>query len=214
MDEPKNTDLPFSIQHFTNQEEPMNKTWTARIALLLIPLLVGVFALGPALAAQPAAGADKSPLQDIPLQGTILSGGTFTGSLDIVSFEPNATNDGIVANGLVTGVLRTPTGNVPVNNELVRGLPITLAGAGNAPSAPNAVCEILDLSIGPIDLDLLGLVVHVDEINITIHPESGPGNLLGNLLCAIVNLLNGPGPLAAIISLLNQLLEILGGLGV
>jgi hypothetical protein len=191
----------------------MNKTWTARIALLLIPLLVGVFALGPALAAQPAAGADKSPLQDIPLQGTILSGGTFTGSLDIVSFEPNATNDGIVANGLVTGVLRTPTGNVPVNNELVRGLPITLAGAGNAPSAPNAVCEILDLSIGPIDLDLLGLVVHVDEINITIDAESGPGNLLGNLLCAIVGLLDG-NPLTdvlnQIVGLLNRIIDLLG----
>jgi hypothetical protein len=191
----------------------MKKTWTTRIALLLIPVVVGVVALAPALAAQPAASAAKSPLQDIPIQGTILTGGTFAGSLDIVSFEPNATNTGIVANGLVTGVLRTPTGNVPVNNELVRNLPVTLAGAGNAPSAPNAVCEILDLSIGPIDLDLLGLVVHVDEINITIDAESGPGNLLGNLLCAIVGLLDGNplgDVLGQIVDLLNRIIDLLG----
>jgi hypothetical protein len=191
----------------------MKKTWTTRIALLLIPLVLGVFALGPALAAQPAASAAKSPLQDIPIQGTILTGGTFSGSLDIVSFEPNATNTGIVANGLVTGVLHTPGGNQQVNNVLVRNIPVSLEGAGNAPAAPNAVCEILDLSIGPIDLDLLGLVVHVDEINITIDAESGPGNLLGNLLCAIVGLLDGNplgDVLGQIVDLLNRIIDLLG----
>ena len=191
----------------------MKKTWTTRIALLLIPILVGVFALGPVLGAQPAASANKSPLQDIPIQGTITGGGTFNGSLDIVSFEPNATNTGIVANGLVTGVLHTPGGNQQVNNVLVRNIPITLEGAGNAPAAPNAVCEILDLSIGPIDLDLLGLVVHVDEINITIDAESGPGNLLGNLLCAIAGLLDGNplgDVLGQIVDLLNRVIDLLG----
>lgn len=191
----------------------MKKTWTTRIALLLIPLLVGVFALGPALAAQPAASANKSPLQDIPIQGTILTGGTFTGSLDIVSFHANATNTGVVASGLVTGVLHTPGGNQQVNNVLVQDIPVTLEGAGNAPAAPNAVCEILDLSIGPIDLDLLGLVVHVDEINITIDAESGPGNLLGNLLCAIVGLLDGNplgDVLGQIVDLLNRIIDLLG----
>ncbi|HET9493250.1 MAG TPA: hypothetical protein VFR15_03390 [Chloroflexia bacterium] len=190
----------------------MNKTWTTRIALLLIPLVLGVFALAPALAAQPAAGANKSPLQDIPVQGTVVGGGgTFNGSLDIVSFEPNATNDGIVATGLLTGVLRTPGGNQPVENFLVTGIPVTLEGAGNAPTSH--VCDILDLSIGPIDLDLLGLVVHVDEINITIDAERGPGNLLGNLLCAIAGLLDG-NPLGdvlnQIVGLLNRIIDLLG----
>lgn len=38
----------------------------------------------------------------------------------------------------------------------------------------------------------------------------GAGNLLGNLLCAVVNLLNGAGALAQIANLLNQILALLG----
>jgi hypothetical protein len=61
--------------------------------------------------------------------------------------------------------------------------------------------------LGPIDLNLLGLVVHVDKIVIDIDAQAGPGNLLGNLLCAVANLLNGTGPLSAIANLLNQILS-------
>ena len=42
---------------------------------------------------------------------------------------------------------------------------------------------------------------------------SGAGNLLGNLLCAVAGLLDGPGPLGQISALLNQILGILNGLG-
>ena len=191
----------------------MNKLWKTRIALLLIPIVVGAFVLAPVLAARPAAGAPKSPLQNIPIAGTIVGGGTFNGTLDIVSFGPNATNDGLVATGLVSGVLHTPIGNQTVTKELVTDIPVTLGGAANGPAAPNATCSILDLSIGPIDLDLLGLVVHVDEINITIDAQSGPGNLLGNLLCAVAHLLDG-NPLAdvlnQIVGLLNRIIDLLG----
>jgi len=38
----------------------------------------------------------------------------------------------------------------------------------------------------------------------------GAGNLLGNLLCAITNLLNGGGLLTQITNLLNELLGLLG----
>lgn len=54
-------------------------------------------------------------------------------------------------------------------------------------------CEILHLELGPIDLNLLGLVVHVDQIVVDISAQPGPGNLLGNLLCAIAGLLDQPG---------------------
>ena len=42
-----------------------------------------------------------------------------------------------------------------------------------------------------------------------IQAEPGSGNLLGNLLCAIVNLLNQRGALNELTGLLNQLLGIL-----
>jgi hypothetical protein len=84
-----------------------------------------------------------------------------------------------------------------------------IAEARNAPAAQLS-CQILRLSIGTIDLNLLGLTVHLNPILLIINAVPGPGNLLGNLLCAIVNLLNGGGPLSQIVFLLNQLLALLG----
>jgi hypothetical protein len=57
------------------------------------------------------------------------------------------------------------------------------------PPIPGA-CQILNLRLGPINLNLLGLVVRTNRINVRIDAVPGAGNLLGNLLCAITNLLN------------------------
>jgi hypothetical protein len=77
-------------------------------------------------------------------------------------------------------------------------------------TAISGTCDILHLELGPLDLDLLGLQVHLDKIVLDIDAQAGAGNLLGNLLCAIANLLNPPGPLAQLVNLLNQLLSLLG----
>ena len=74
-----------------------------------------------------------------------------------------------------------------------------------------ATCDILNLVLGPIDLNLLGLRLQTNEIRIDLTAESG-GGLLGDLLCAIANLLNGGGALAQIVGLLNQILGVLQGL--
>jgi hypothetical protein len=52
------------------------------------------------------------------------------------------------------------------------------------PPVPNGICTVLDLPIGPLDLNLLGLMVHLDrtELRITADPNGG---LLGSLLCAL-----------------------------
>jgi hypothetical protein len=70
-------------------------------------------------------------------------------------------------------------------------------------------CQILHLELGPIDLDLLGLVVHVDKIVVDITAQSGPGNLLGNLLCGLANALNGGASAGTIANILNQILAVL-----
>ena len=87
---------------------------------------------------------------------------------------------------------------------------------------PPVTCQILNLTLGPLTLNLLGLVVVIPSpIVINIFAIPGAGNLLGNLLCAVVNLLNGNplasllGNLAALqqlVSLLNQIVAVLGGL--
>jgi hypothetical protein len=80
-------------------------------------------------------------------------------------------------------------------------------------------CPILNLTLGPIHLNLLGLVIDTNQITVNITAVSGPGNLLGNLLCGISNLLNQNGLLAQIendlsslTALLNQIGGILSGL--
>lgn len=84
----------------------------------------------------------------------------------------------------------------------------------NDPVADPASCPILNLTLGPLNLNLLGLVVSIPNpivVNVTAVP--GPGNLLGNLLCAVANLLNNNGGLAGLTNLLSQINAILTGLG-
>jgi hypothetical protein len=57
--------------------------------------------------------------------------------------------------------------------------------------------------------DLLGLQVHLDKVVLDITAQSGPGNLLGNLLCSIAHRLdsNTTGGLTQLVNQLNQLLR-------
>ena len=56
--------------------------------------------------------------------------------------------------------------------------------------------------------------MHLDQVHLNITAQSGPGNLLGNLPCAVAGLLDGPTGVKAILTpiaaLLNQILGILG----
>ncbi len=70
-------------------------------------------------------------------------------------------------------------------------------------------CEILNLVLGPLSLNLLGLQVNLNQVVLNITAQAGPGNLLGNLLCAVANLLNRGGPLTGLAGLLNNILRVL-----
>jgi hypothetical protein len=118
---------------------------------------------------------------------------------------------------LVDGALQaigTVTGQV---TTLVNGVPVTTT-VTNAPfTAPITIlqqagtCRILDLVLGPIHLDLLGLVVDLNQVHLDITAVSGPGNLLGNLLCAVAHLLD-QGNTTALQNLIDVLNQILGSL--
>jgi hypothetical protein len=161
--------------------------------LLMLPMTAGM-----AQAQQPAGGLT------IPITGTFtdaLGGvGNFAGTFDLQRFAVQ--NGQIVAVGTLTGTLTDSAGTAL--GSVVRTVRIALDSA-----ATQASCDILHLELGPLDLDLLGLVVHLDRIVLDIEAQPGPGNLLGNLLCAITNLLNGGGALSAIANLLNQILQAL-----
>jgi hypothetical protein len=85
-------------------------------------------------------------------------------------------------------------------------------GMSEEPPEEQTGCPILDLQLGPLDLDLLGLRVQLSQIDLNITAEPGPGNLLGNLLCAVVSLLDGVDLSGILGDLLQQLLDALTGL--
>ncbi len=146
----------------------------------------------PVAAATAAPTAPGSALT-IPLTGTG-TGGAFAGTFQLQKF---ATQDGqVVATGLLSGVLTTVAG---VSTSLVRTITLPVA-------VGNTSCEILHLDLGPLSIDLLGLQIDLSRIVLDITAQAGAGNLLGNLLCAVVNLLNDPTGLSR---LLNSILDLL-----
>ena len=168
------------------------------ISFGLVLALMSMVTLAPAFARATTPNnalptAPPSPVA-IPINFTN-AGGTFTGVFTLSRFVVR--NGQVAAVGTLTGTVTNAAG--ATIGAIVRTVTLSLITI-------SATCDILHLELGPIDLDLLGLVVHVDKIVIDIDAQSGPGNLLGNLLCAVANLLNGNGPLSALVNLLNQIL--------
>lgn len=167
--------------------------------MLLIALL-GVLTLAPltasrtATAAAAAAPARTAP-HAVPLTGTLPNGGHFVGTFNLQNFV--AEQGHLVAQGTLTGTLTDALGQVlgTVTNQPV-SLPVSASGS----------CVILHLTLGPLDLNLLGLIVHLNQVVLNIDAQSGSGQLLGNLLCAVAHLLDGGSPLVGLTNRLNHLL--------
>ena len=68
------------------------------------------------------------------------------------------------------------------------------------------MCTILQLHLGPLHLNLLGLHIDLSPVTLIITAVPGPGNLLGNLLCALAHLLDNGGSLTNAAKLLNAIL--------
>lgn len=167
------------------------------IRTLLVALL-GAILLAPVSV---SLAQSTNPFQDIPVDGTFtdaLGGaGTFEGTLDVQSFS--AKRGTLEATGRLTG---TATDSLGKTVGSVTNMVFTFVV-----NTQGTECPILHLDLGPIELDLLGLVVEISQIVIDITAEPGPGNLLGNLLCAIAGLLD-PNNLDLLADLLNLLIDV------
>jgi hypothetical protein len=111
------------------------------------------------------------------------------------------------ATGMLRGTLVRHNGTKLGTIHRMVTMPVRTPKAGMADVA--ARCSILNLHLGTLNLNLLGLVVHLNPVHLTITAVPGAGNLLGNLLCRITALLNGPGHLGRIATLLNKVLGLL-----
>jgi hypothetical protein len=108
----------------------------------------------------------------------------------------------VIAYGTVTP-RSNPTTHIPFHRA-VRGV-LTATGV-------EATCDILGLVLGPLHLDLLGLVVDLNRVVLNITGETGAGNLLGNLLCGLTGILDGTSILTQFQGILQSLLDAINGL--
>lgn len=169
----------------------MRKLTLATVFAFLLAL--GAPQVIPAVAAQ--GGPGQGPGQNTTALQIPVTAGNFTGTFNLTRFA----NVGGVVNaiGTLVGTLTTSSGPV----SIVRTVAIPVAT-----QAATATCDLLHLELGPLDLNLLGVVVHLNQIVLDIDAQAGPGNLLGNLLCSVAGLLDRPNGLA---QALNAILRII-----
>jgi hypothetical protein len=166
---------------------------------VLATIVTGSLVALTALSAGPAhAAGGVIDTRTVPVTGVVDGGGgTFAGTFSPDRFV--ADNNQVMVVGTLDGTLTDATGNnVGTVSDIPATFPVTVA---------QATCTVLDLNLGAITLNVLGLLVQLDPIHLNISAEEG--GLIGTLLCLIAGLLGGGAPLPAAVDPLNQLLSLL-----
>jgi hypothetical protein len=179
---------------------------TLKVGLAAIAASAALFLI-PGSAAAATTGTPVKTIKQVAVSGTSQNGKQFTGRFNIQRFVSRG------GKSYAVGTLVGHVGNRHVSRSNVAipvgvqksTLPGTLGGAA-------ATCPVLHLILGPLNLNLLGLHVHLNQVVLDITAVSGPGNLLGNLVCGVANLLNGgtasAGQLTGLLNILQQLLNV------
>jgi hypothetical protein len=141
--------------------------------------------------------------------------GTFRGQLNVQGIDVNDAGE-LLAFGQLSGDLVNKGGQVI---RSIQDVPVTLplSGITTVATDPNTgaitteattdhICRVAELTLGPLDLNLLGLLVHLDQVHLTIDANPA-GGLLGELLCSLAG---GPGTITE----LQGLTDALDNLGV
>jgi hypothetical protein len=132
-------------------------------------------------------------------------------------FKGTYTIDRFVRSGnraVAVGTLKGKLRGRSVRKENVR-IPVSIVNTqtGQTKQVPPTAgaCQILNLVLNPIDLNLLGLRVQTKQVALLIEAVPSTGAAVpGGLVCGITNLLN-PGantPLAQLVQVLNALLAL------
>ncbi|MEA2211871.1 MAG: hypothetical protein QOF83_1819 [Solirubrobacteraceae bacterium] len=177
-----------------------------RKAVMVLAAMCATLLAAP-VAASAATTTTATSMKNVPVTGKAHNGKAFNGHLTVTRFVTRSGKT--YALGTLTGKLGTRTIKAR-QVALPAALPSSaLTGAIRGSAA--ATCPILHLTLGPLDLNLLGLKVHLNQVVLNIDAQSGPGNLLGNLLCSLSNLLNSGSPLSntltGVLNIVQQLLN-------
>ena len=144
----------------------------------LLAVVMGIVAATAVFTVAPAAtAAPPSATISNTISGTTANGLNLSGTLSNMQFVNQSGN--LVLQGVLNGQVTNAAGDVLAT---ITNQPITLPVIGGTATGS---CTILDLTPGPLHLDLLGLVVDLNQVHLTITGQTGSGNLLGNLLCGL-----------------------------
>jgi hypothetical protein len=152
--------------------------------------------------------------------------GNFAGTFHVTKFGYDQATRQLMVTGILNGTETFTDGTTAMVTDQVVTTNATLKKGSQVSSTSSpyqyasstmyqftASCGILLLDLGPLHLDLLGLVVDLNEVILDITGQTGAGNLLGNLLCALTGLLDIPGAIAGIINLIDSINQLLSGIG-
>jgi hypothetical protein len=161
----------------------------ALVAAVLAALAGTATAATPAASAAPAAGAAVAPAGTLDLQ--------------FVLKKVVASGKQLIAQGEVVGTVKTATGTTQVVRKPftapVRSITRAKQGVRSTQRATR-ICDILNLNLAPLRLELLGLIIELDRVVLTVRADSR-GGLLGSLLCGLA------GPPRAQANRLNNALQ-------
>jgi hypothetical protein len=73
-----------------------------------------------------------------------------------------------------------------VQNKPIRPLAFSVPLRAVAAQSPSPTCQVLTLVLGPLNLNLLGLVVDLNKVNLAITATRGQG-ALGDLFCQLAD---------------------------
>src|SRR5437764_639573 len=151
-------------------------------ALALVAVLAIGVVFSPVATPAAAQGQSNAGLVLPNVTGTVTQGGQPVGELTggtLTITRLQQQGNQLVADGTLTGTVQ----GQPVTQQF-KNTPLALT----APAT--GACNVLNLDLGPLNLDLLGLVVDLSPVSLDITAVPGPGKLLGNLLCAVAGLLD------------------------
>lgn len=189
--------------------------------VLALVMAVGLASVGAGAASAASAPTSSKTVVGKSDQGKMTStvvGKTSEGDQVTGAFTPTrfVERDGVLwAKGFLQGKIHHDDGTVTKFSG-IKKMPVKKINGQSATdartSARAAACDILNLVLGPLDLNVLGLEVHLQRVVLDVVAVAGAGQLLGNLLCAVAGLLDS-GPLAGLLgqlsTLLNQILAAL-----
>ena len=189
--------------------------------VLALVMAIGLASVGAGAASAAADTTSSKTVVGKSDQGRMKStvvGKTSEGDKVTGAFTPTrfVERDGVLwAKGFLQGKIHHDNGTVTKFSG-IKKMPVKKINGQSATDARTsgraAACDVLNLVLGPLDLNVLGLEVHLQRVVLDVVAVAGAGQLLGNLLCAVAGLLDG-GPLAGLLgqlsTLLNQILAAL-----